>query len=156
MAEAEKQTMEEALRYFAARIPEEAPNTFSGLMCPQLVSCDEKAKTLIFSYETADWMRNPGGAVHGGVIAEAISMAVNALAWYYAGQKQNPAISIQLSYPRPALVGHTIYVRATAIHAGKNMAYVGALAWQDDREDKPFATGTGVHYTAAAIDDDPM
>ena len=92
----------------------------------------------------------------GGVIAEAISMAVNALAWYYAGQKQNPAISIQLSYPRPALVGHTIYVRATAIHAGKNMAYVGALAWQDDREDKPFATGTGVHYTAAAIDDDPM
>ena len=70
MAEAEKQTMEEALRYFAARIPEEAPNTFSGQMCPQLVSCDEKAKTLIFSYETADWMRNPGGAVHGGVIAE--------------------------------------------------------------------------------------
>ena len=132
MAEAEKQTMEEALRYFATRIPEEAPNTFSGQMCPQLVSCDEKAKTLIFSYETADWMRNP------------------------AGQKQNPAISIQLSYPRPALVGHTIYVRATAIHAGKNMAYVGALAWQDDREDKPFATGTGVHYTAAAIDDDPM
>ena len=68
MAEAEKQTMEEALRYFATRIPEEAPNTFSGQMCPQLVSCDEKAKTLIFSYETADWMRNPGGAVHGGVI----------------------------------------------------------------------------------------
>ena len=128
MAEAEKQTMEEALRYFAARIPEEAPNTFSGQMCPQLVRCAEKAKTL----------------------------AVNALAWYCAGQKQNPAISIQLSYPRPALVGHTIYVRATAIHAGKNMAYVGALAWQDDREDKPFATGTGVHYTAAAIDDDPM
>ena len=44
MAEAEKQTMEEALRYFAARIPEEAPNTFSGQMCPQLVSCDEKSQ----------------------------------------------------------------------------------------------------------------
>lgn len=39
-----KQTMEEALRYFAARIPEEAPNTFSGQMCPQLVSCDEKPR----------------------------------------------------------------------------------------------------------------
>jgi acyl-coenzyme A thioesterase PaaI-like protein len=146
--------MAQELEAFARRVPEEAPNTFSGQMQPTLVSCDEKGKSLVFSFETQDWMRNPGGAVHGGVIAEAISMTINALAWYYADKKQNPAISIQLSYPRPALIGKTIYVRATAIHAGKSMAYVGALAWQDDREDKPFATGTGVHYTAAAVDDD--
>lgn len=150
----EEQTMEQALRYFVARIPVESPDTFSGQMNPQLESCDEQAKTLIFSYETKDWMRNPGGAVHGGVIAEAISMAINALAWYYADQKQNPAVSIQLSYPRPALIGPRIYVQATAIHAGRNMAYVGARAWQNDRVDKPFATGTGVHYTAMALDDD--
>lgn len=150
----ETMTMTEALEYFARRVPEEAPDTFSGQMQPHLVECDEKAKSLVFSFETDSWMRNPGGAVHGGVIAEAISMTVNALAWYYAGMKQNPAISIQLSYPRPAIIGEKIFVRATAIHAGKNMAYVGALAWQKDREDKPFATGTGVHYTAAALEED--
>ncbi len=151
---AENATMQETMEWFAQRIPLESPHTFSGQMEPKLISCDEKAKSLVFSYRTENWMRNPGGAVHGGVIAEAISMAINALAWYYAGQKQNPAVSIQLSYPRPAIIGKEIFVRATAIHAGKNMAYVGAIAWQDDHEDKPFATGTGVHYTAAAIDDD--
>lgn len=150
----DNQTMTEALTAFARRIPQESPDTFSGQMEPTLVACDEQAKTLVFAFETGSWMRNPGGAVHGGVIAEAISMTVNALAWYYAGGKHNPAISIQLSYPRPAIVGQRIFVRATAIHAGKNMAYVGALAWQGDREDKPFATGTGVHYTAAAVDEE--
>ena len=150
----ENLTMAETLDAFARRIPEEAPDTFSGRMAPRLIECDEQAKTLVFGFDTDGWMRNPGGAVHGGVIAEAISMTVNALAWYYAGKKHNPAISIQLSYPRPAMVGQPIFVRATAIHAGKNMAYVGALAWQGDREDKPFATGTGVHYTAAAVEED--
>lgn len=150
----ENSTMQETMEWFTQRIPLESPHTFSGQMEPKLISCDERAKSLVFSYRTENWMRNPGGAVHGGVIAEAISMAINALAWYYAGQKQNPAVSIQLSYPRPAIIGKEIFVRATAIHAGKNMAYVGAIAWQDDHEDKPFATGTGVHYTAAAIDDD--
>lgn len=154
MQDTNQMTMAEALEYFVQRVPLEAPNTFSGQMQPELVECDEASKTLVFSFEAQDWMRNPGGAVHGGVIAEAISMTINALAWYYAGMKHNPAISIQLSYPRPALLGQRIYVRATAIHAGKNMAYVGALAWQNDREDKPFATGTGVHYTAAALDED--
>lgn len=147
-------TMTEVLTAFALRIPEESPNTFSGRMQPKLVACDEAAKSLVFSFETDNWMRNPGGAVHGGVIAEAISMTVNALAWYYAGRRHNPAISIQLSYPRPAIVGEKIFVRATAIHAGKNMAYVGALAWQAGRENTPFATGTGVHYTAAAVEED--
>ena len=146
-------TMTQALTAFAQRVPEESPNTFSGQMQPELVECDEAGKSLVFAFETDDWMRNPGGAVHGGVIAEAISMTVNALAWYYAGKKHNPAISLQLSYPRPAIVGKKIFVRATAIHAGKNMAYVGALAWQPGREDKPFATGTGVHYTAAAVEE---
>lgn len=154
MSDTNQTTMTEALTAFAQRVPLEAPDTFSGQMRPQLVECDERAKSLVFSFDTPDWMRNPGGAVHGGVIAEAISMTINALAWYYAGMKQNPAISIQLSYPRPAVLGQKIYVRATAIHAGKNMAYVGALAWQNGREDKPFATGTGVHYTAAALDED--
>lgn len=154
MTDQNQLAMEQALTAFAKRIPEESPNTFSGQMCPRFEECSFQNKTLLFSFAAEPWMRNPGGAVHGGVIAEAISMTINALAWYYAEQKQNPAVSIQISYPRPALIGHTIYVRATAIHAGKTMAYVGALAWQDDREGKPFATGTGVHYTAAAIEDD--
>lgn len=150
MALTENMTMQETMKLFARRVPMESPDTFSGQMQPALVSCDEKAKSLVFSFQTESWMRNPGGAVHGGVIAEAISMTINALAWYYAGQKHNPAVSIQLSYPRPALIGKDIFVRATAIHAGKNMAYVGAIAWQGDQEEKPFATATGVYYTAAA------
>lgn len=145
--------MEQALDTFVRRVPLEAPNTFSGQMKPQLVMCSAQSKSLVFSYDTDPWMRNPGGAVHGGVIAEAISMAINALAWYYAGCRHNPAISIQLSYPRPAKIGEKIYVRATAISAGRSMAYVGASAWQGDNEEKPFATGTGVHYTAAATDE---
>lgn len=154
MSEELEMTMEQALRYFAQRVPEEAPNTFSGQMQPEFVSCDEASKSMVFAFDTQDWMRNQGGAVHGGVIAEAISITINALAWYYAGMRHNPVVSLQLSYPRPALMGQRMYVRATAIHAGKNMAYVGATAWQSDREDKPFATGTGVHYTAAAVDED--
>ena len=141
------------LNSFARRVPEESPHTFSGQMQPRLVECDEGAKSLVFAFDTKPWMRNPGGMLHGGVVAEAISMTVNALAWYYAGKKHNPAISLQLSYPRPAIVGEELYVRATAIHAGKNMAYVGAVAWQSDREDKPCATGTGVHYTAVAAEE---
>ncbi len=153
MSESNQMSMQEALRLFAQRVPVEAPNTFSGWMQPELESCDEQAKSLTFSFETREWMSNPGGAVHGGVIAEAISISVNALACYYAGMKQNPCISLQLCYPRPGLIGERIYVRATAVHAGKNMAYVSAVAWQKGREDKPFATGTGVHYTAAAMEE---
>lgn len=154
MPEEHQMTMEQALRYFVQRVPEEAPNTFSGQMLPKLISCDEAAKSLVFAFDPQDWMRNQGGAVHGGIIAEAISLTINALAWYYAGMRHNPVVSLQLSYPRPALMGQRIFVRATAVHAGKNMAYISALAWQQDREDKPFATGTGVHYTAAALDED--
>ena len=126
MPETNQMSMEEALKFFAQRVPVEAPNTFSGQMQPELIHCDEAAKTLTFAFETQSWMRNPSGAIHGGVIAEAISMSINALAQY----------------------------QASAVHAGKNMAYVSARAWQEGRENKPFATGTGVHYTAAAVEED--
>lgn len=148
----ENMTMEQALRYFAQQMSEDAPNTFSGQMKPEFVSCDASSKSTIFAFDAQDWMRNQGGAIHGGVIAEAISMTINALAWYYAGMRHNPVISLQLSYPRPALPGQRMYVRATAIHAGKNITYMDAIAWQNDQKDKPFATGTGVHYSAAAVD----
>ncbi|MBR1780947.1 MAG: PaaI family thioesterase [Oscillospiraceae bacterium] len=150
----QQQDMEQALSTFIERLGREAPDTFSGQIRPKLVSCDAAKKSLVFSLETQAWMRNPGGAVHGGVIAEIISMAVNALAWYCAGQRHNPAISIQLSYPRPGLIGPEIFVRATAIHAGRTIAYTEAAAWQQDREDRPFAVGTGVHYIAMALDED--
>ena len=154
MPETNQMSMEEALKFFAQRVPIEAPNTFSGQMQPELIHCDEAAKTLTFAFETQSWMRNPSGAIHGGVIAEAISMSINALAWYCAGMKQNPCVSLQLCYPRPGLMGQRSYVQASAVHAGKNMAYVSARAWQEGRENKPFATGTGVHYTAAAVEED--
>ena len=154
MPETNQMSMEEALKFFAQRVPVEAPNTFSGQMQPELIHCDEAAKTLTFAFETQSWMRNPSGAIHGGVIAEAISMSINALAWYCAGMKQNPCVSLQLCYPRPGLMGQRIYVQASAVHAGKNMAYVSARAWQEGQENKPFATGTGVHYTAAAVEED--
>ncbi len=150
----QEMSMREAMELFAQRVPLEAPNTFSGQMTPVLVDCDAQAKMVTYSFATQPWMRNPGGAVHGGVIAEALSMTMNALAWYYAGMKHNPAISIQISYPRPALVGQPMLVRATAVHAGKNMAYIAVQAWQGDREDKPFAAGSGVNYTAAAQEEE--
>ena len=148
-----QQEMERALTAFIERLNQESPDTFTGQIRPRLVSCDPERSSLVFGLETQSWMRNPGGNVHGGVIAEIISISVNALAWYCAGQKQIPTISIQFSYPRPGIIGPDIFVRATAIHSGRTLAYTEAAAWQGDDETKPFAIGTCVHFTAMAQDD---
>ena len=60
MSEETEMSMEQALRYFAQRVPVEAPNTFSGQMQPEFVSCDEATKSMVFAFDTQDWMRNQG------------------------------------------------------------------------------------------------
>lgn len=44
MPETNQMSMEEALKFFAQRVPVEAPNTFSGQMQPELIHCRRGGK----------------------------------------------------------------------------------------------------------------
>ena len=100
MSEETEMTMEQALRYFAQRVPVEAPKHLQRPDAAGICILRRGHQSMV-SPLTPRTGCATRGAVHGGVIAEAISIAINALAWYYAGMRHNPVVSLQLSIPVP-------------------------------------------------------
>ena len=115
-----------------------------GMIRPALLSCSAAEMSLEMAFSIQSWELNPGGVVHGGVMATLLDTALGTLTATVSGC-MNPTISLNVNYLRPAPGDGTIVVRAQVTMLGRSIIYTSARAWDSREPDKLVATAEGTY-----------
>ena len=144
-----QEAMEISLIKFAEYLTNSSPDAICSGLAPQYIRCNFEESTMVYRYETHSWMRNPGGALHGGVIAAMIDTTMGSLSYYMSGEKLTPTITMKVDYVAPGRMEYPVYVGCKCTRCGGIMGYYTCKAWQVD-EDKPIVTADGVYFAGGS------
>ncbi len=136
-------------RIVAARCDGVDPSELNLRFCPTVESCDGPSRSVVFRFHTYNWMANPMGVTHGGIISAILdaSMGTLCVAFY---DVLTPTITMTTNYCRPVPLNTEVLVRVRVSHTGGTSAQMAAEMYLPGEDHLPLATTTGVYYTAHA------
>lgn len=93
----------------------------------QLISSDPERREFVLRGTTQPWMRNPDGAVHGGICAALADQAMGIIAFCIKdGETIAPTIELQVSYHRPLPPGEELQIKVHVVSATKRLIHTTA------------------------------
>ena len=72
--ETEQAFMEKVLRAVFAEKSEQLQNRVNDKLAPRFESCSAEERCLSISFSVHEWMLNPNGTLHGGILTTAVDI----------------------------------------------------------------------------------
>lgn len=134
--------MNKTVEQFKSAIGKEAkdgsPSPYGRWLNPIMISVEEGKLEL--EIKVREEFTNPGGIMHGGVIAGIIDEAMGMCTFTLGRDGFFVAINLNVDFLRPGVLGDTLKVSAEIIRAGKKMVHAECKVF--DKELKLIAKAT--------------
>ena len=143
----EKLSMEQLVRSRIALLREVVPNTIGDLLHFTLLDCDPTQGTYTLRCETAPWMRNVAGTLHGGMCAAIVDQAMGFIAYCVKpGEGTAPTVQMQVEYHRPLIPGEAVVVRVKVLSVTKSLMHLSSEAALEASPERICVSATGVYF----------
>lgn len=100
--------------------------TINDVLSPRFVECSAEKKMLCAEFEVSDWMRNPSGNLHGGILSTAVDIAVGVLARFYKQTRKMVTVNLFINYLSAVPADSKFCVCATVDRVGRRMVFARA------------------------------
>lgn len=139
--------MKQALRRRIAQISEDVPGSIGDMMQFQLLECDPEKGDYLLSCQTAEWMRNFAGTLHGGLCATILDQAMGFVSYCLKpGEGAAPTVQLEIDYHRPLHPGEGVLVKVHVVSVTRSLMNLTAEAMQASHPDKICLSGSGIYF----------
>ena len=112
-------------------------------LAPTLLGCNAEEKRVDIAFTVQDWMLNPNGTLHGGMLSTAIDMGFSVIARYYAKKRVTVTVQLSVNFLRVIKNEEQFTVHVQADHVGRR-SIVAHASVTGESSPKPAATATAV------------
>lgn len=102
------------------------PTTVNDKLSPSFLQCSAEEKSLSAEFAVQDWMRNPTGNLHGGLLSTAVDITVGVLARYYKQTRKMVTVNLSVNYLSAVPADGKFHVRAIVDRVGRRMVFARA------------------------------
>jgi uncharacterized protein (TIGR00369 family) len=128
-------------------LSEYVPDSIGDRMHLRLTACDPEAGWYEMRAETAQWMRNVVGTLHGGMCAALVDQAMGIIAFCIKpGEGTAPTIQLQVNYHRPLIPGEDVLIRIRVVSRTKSLISLSAEASLVSAPEKTCLTSSAVYF----------
>lgn len=124
--ETEQDYMERVIRAVCDVQKEEEKKCFNDRMAPEFYSCSWEEQTVCLKFQAHPWQTNPGGTLHGGLIATAIDITFGTLARFYLQSSKMVTAELNINYMRAIQKDNSYLVCAKAKKVGRQVKFLHA------------------------------
>lgn len=123
----------------------------------EVVDCSHEERALSLAFGVQEWMLNPVGVLHGGVMATFFDIAMGMLAAYLNDDVLSSTANLTVNFVRPVRNGERVTVEARCHHSGRTLTQASATAYSSARDAEcAYATAIfskpGGHRHVSAFD----
>ena len=141
--ETEQAFMEKVLNAVFSEKSDALQNRVNDKLDPRFVGCSAEDRSLSISFGVQEWMLNPNGTLHGGMLTTAVDMGMSVLARYFARKRAMVTAQLSMNFLRAIRPEDIFTVHVVADHTGRRSTVVHAWVSVSSSE-KYAATATAV------------
>lgn len=134
--------LERRARYYIKRAREGETNCINTRIKYELESVDSQNSSLTLKFAVEDWMMNPGGVLHGGMMSTILDITMGitslSLSGFYCS-----TVNMSISFLEPVPVGGNLLVTARSTRTGNTFVQLVGEAYSP-MIGRLAATSTGV------------
>ena len=140
-------TMEYGLRKYVEVMHEKFSGTIAEMLKFDVVSCDDVHETYVLKCQTAPWMCNHYGTLHGGICATIMDQAMGMVcSCLKKGFGTCTTVQLETDYHRPVTVEEDIIVRVHVMSVTKSLINMTAELLQESKGGKFSVTGSAIFF----------
>ena len=124
------------------------PGCFLETIRPRILELDLERREILLAYDTTEWMRNPMGHVHGGILAAMADTAEGILSKALIDALDgSPTVHLSMNYLRPVGVNRTLHVRAVCNKRGAFLNYLRCAGFYPEAPEEELFNSEGVYFS---------
>ncbi len=138
--------MERRVNWYLDYVKNSKEDRVNNRLIYEMTECSAEAQTLTLRFETIDWMMNPGGVVHGGMLCTMLDITMGITSMALSGAF-SPTVNLSVSFLSPAPNHDHMLITAHATRVGKTFVQLTAEAYSEKTRTL-CATATAIFYCA--------